>query len=254
MDVRKIANSVNNSAAVENSLSVKRILDFDNHALNYINLGGQDEKELKRLEEKAKSSIPFRDRFEKERQESLEKEEESKREKEWRNKNLRERFKEKFKLNNNEHEDILYKKNKDITAQEIKDTSRYTWFESKDKNLNQKLNNKISSWNEEVYGKESSVDATGRQVQPVAKTSIASERVEAKTKDGLSVGEGFDKISESMSSKNSDVSALQTGLNNSYDYSPALKVDGDLGVKTTSRTKEAMFDFGVSDVLSKLFG
>ncbi|MDD4555971.1 MAG: hypothetical protein PHE89_01395 [Alphaproteobacteria bacterium] len=230
--------------------STRKFMDFDDGSKLFDKGENATKEDYNKALNRAKKINPFYY----DNQESLEKEEEKKREKEWRNKSLRERFKEKFKLNNNEHEDILYKKNKDITEGEIKDTSRYTWFESKDKNLNQKLNNKVSSWNEDVYGKESSVDATGRQVQPVAKTSLASKRVEAKTKDGLSVGEGFDKISESMSSKNVDVSALQTGLNNSYDYSPALKIDGDLGPKTTSRTKEAMFDFGVSDVLSKLFG
>ncbi|MFV0625886.1 MAG: hypothetical protein ACK5N8_00870 [Alphaproteobacteria bacterium] len=166
----------------------------------------------------------------------------------------KDRMLKKFKLNNNKHEDILYKKNKDITEQEIKDTSKYTWFESKDKSLNQKLNDKVSSWNDEIYGKGSSVDAAGRQNSPTAKVSLLAEPINAKTKDGLSFGEGFDKISTAMSSKNSDVSSLQTGLNNSYGYSPTLKVDGDLGPKTTSRTKEAMFDFGVSDVVNKIFG
>lgn len=160
-------------------------------------------------------------------------------------------IKDKLRLNNNTYEDILYKKNEDITEQEINNVRKYTWYESKDKNLNQKLNNRVSSWYDNVYGTKRSLDATGKTISPLAKNNIKKESIPLKTHDGYNIDSAFDKVAEVVGKKENGSKFLQTKLND-YDLNPKLKVDGDIGTKTTSGLKYAVANYGLNDVLKRL--
>lgn len=163
-----------------------------------------------------------------------------------------------FKTNSNPNEDVLYKQNKDIPQSEIDKASKHSWFDTKDKDLSQRLSNKVSSWYGEVYGDGGAEkDATGRLMNPIAKLKLPEAETSLKTKDGLALEEGYKSVADFLSKR--DISktepastfALQKGLN-SFSYQPELKEDGDIGPKTTSRLKQALSEQGLSSLLKKL--
>lgn len=153
--------------------------------------------------------------------------------------------------NNNPNEDITLKTNDKITQQEIDRARKNAWFESKDKETNRKINNKISSWHDDIYGTQSSKDATGRTINPSPKTSLKTEPYPLKTRDGYLINQGFEKVSNTIALNEKGANHLQNTLN-TYAYDPKLKEDGNIGPKTTSRLKETLVQYGLNEVIKKL--
>lgn len=163
-----------------------------------------------------------------------------------------------FKTNNNPNEDILYKNNKNINKSEADKASKYAWFEGKDKDLNNKISGKVSSWYDDIYGKsEAAKDATGRIINPKESFKIAEEEVPLRTKEGKDLMDGFQAIAGAMFNRDESEGrpngalALQRGLNG-FEYTPQLKEDGDAGPKTTSRLKQAMAEQGLNTIMKRL--
>lgn len=161
-----------------------------------------------------------------------------------------------MKKNNNSQLDILLKKNNDISEEEVKLANKYSWYETKDKELSKRLNNKVSSWYDEAYGKKSSQDATGRTINPQQLQTYPQTTKELRTKEGYNIDDGFKKVSDSLNAVRDDdgdygASILQKTLNG-YDYEPKLKEDNDLGPKTTERLKASLVDYGAKDVQSRI--
>lgn len=159
---------------------------------------------------------------------------------------------ESFKKNSNPAQDILLKKDQDITENEVKEASRYAMFEAKDPIVKQNLSNKAGNWYSFIYGDApAKADATGRNIEPQAKTSLASEVKPLVSKDGMDIFEGFKKLASSVSQHENGVAALQKGINE-LGYQPQLKEDGILGSKTAWGIKDAMANHGVGEIEKKL--
>lgn len=163
-----------------------------------------------------------------------------------------------FKTNSNPNEDVLYKQNKDIPQSEIDKASKHSWFDTKDKDFSQRLSGKVSSWYDEIFGSEAAQkDATGKLMNPTAKFKPAEEETSLKTKEGLDMEDGYKKVSDYLvgrDHRNAEPAgsfALQKGLN-SFSYQPALKEDGDIGPKTTSRLKQTLVEQGINSLFKKI--
>ena len=159
---------------------------------------------------------------------------------------------ESFKKNSNPVQDILLKKDQDITENEVKEASRYAMFEAKDPLIKQNLDSKISNWYSSIYGDApAKADATGRSIEPSAKNAVAAESKAAVSKDGLDIFEGFKRLMPSISRQENGVASLQKGIN-ALGYKPQLKEDGVLGPKTAWGIKDTMANHGVGEIEKRL--
>lgn len=157
-----------------------------------------------------------------------------------------------FQKNSNPVQDILLKDDKDITEHEVKEASRYSMFEAKDPLIKQNLDQKVSRWYSSVFGDApAKADATGRNIEPQAKISPASEAKPLVSKDGMDIFEGFKKLAPSVSQHENGVAALQKGINE-LGYQPQLKEDGILGSKTAWGVKDTLSRFGVGELEKRL--
>ena len=160
-----------------------------------------------------------------------------------------------FKKHDNPNEDILYKENKNIPQSEIEAASKYAWFESKDKDLNSRITQKVSSWYDDVFGKEGAAeDATGKLISPQAKFKLQEEKIPLLSKDGNEISDSYHKLAAFMADRENKKAtpagnfALQQALNK-FSYLPQLKEDGNIGPKTASRLKQTLVKQGLSALI-----
>lgn len=154
--------------------------------------------------------------------------------------------------------DILLKPERNINTPEIMAASKFSKYDSNDRDLNHLLNNKISSWYGVKYGTEPvKRDATGRQIEPEEKFRDSADTIAPRTREGLDLGEGLKRVSQHMSVVDDDdtpetgVNALQKSINR-LGVQPPLKEDGILGPKTALQTRMFLANNGY-DTLDKAF-
>lgn len=152
--------------------------------------------------------------------------------------------------NNNPHEDILLKKYADVTEDELKETMKYSGYETQDKVLRNKLDDFVQKTYDYHYGSDpAKLDATGRMIESGVRVPFAKESKLLSTKDNIPMDEAFRKIAEQTSPFG--VKSLQKGLNNlslAESNSTPLKEDNVLGPKTTSRVKEILANHSLDEV------
>lgn len=145
--------------------------------------------------------------------------------------------------------DILLKPLQNTSEDEINAARKFAMFENKDEDLRQRLNKRISSWYDTIYGTNPvKRDASGRQIEPQA---MFSDAVGGKpmTKDGMDLALGLKRLSEKMAQIDADdtpedgISALQKNLN-ALGSDPQLKVDKVLGPKTSLNTRMFLAENG----------
>lgn len=163
----------------------------------------------------------------------------------------------KFMKNDNPDEDTLYKQDKEIPEAEIQKLNKYANYDAKDMGLRQRMNNKVGGWYKSVYGDEpQKQDATGRPIQPQPKFALPEESKTISSKDGVGISDSYKRLAQSMSEVDKSglggVKALQSSLNGFEDDYDRLKEDGDLGPKTTSRTKYALVNYGLKPVEERI--
>ncbi|MFV0625985.1 MAG: hypothetical protein ACK5N8_01370 [Alphaproteobacteria bacterium] len=155
-----------------------------------------------------------------------------------------------LKANNNPHEDILFKKYADVTEDELKETMRYSGYETQDKVLKNKLDDFVQKTYDYHYGSNpAKLDATGRMIESGVRVPFAKESKFLSTKDNIPMDEAFSKIAEQTSPFG--VKSLQKGLNNlslAESNSTPLTEDNVLGPKTTSRVKEILAKHSLDEV------
>lgn len=159
---------------------------------------------------------------------------------------------ENYRKNSNPYQDILLKKDEDITQDEINQANKHSAFESKDNVFRKKLDTKISSWYSTIYGDEPvKQDATGRQIESQPRIKIPSEPRKLSTPEGDDVDEGFKKLASQVAEREDGVSRLQRGINE-LGFQPELKEDGILGGKTAEGIKSTMVSHGWNALQKKL--
>ncbi|MDR1694585.1 MAG: hypothetical protein LBR70_05305 [Lactobacillaceae bacterium] len=148
----------------------------------------------------------------------------------------------------NRTEDILYKDLKDISAAEVKEAQK-ALFNVNDKDLKNKLDDKVYSWYQKNYGKDTlKHDATGRVISQDTVKDTLLKPSELKSKDDMVKSGVFQKAAEKMNEVG--VRSMQKGLN-MFGLEPKLKEDNVIGPKTTSRIKQAASLYGVSEINQK---
>lgn len=160
------------------------------------------------------------------------------------------KIREAFRKYNSPREDILYKHPSEITEAELKEAGRYAIYETQNEALKKAFNKKSAAWYDYFYGKDPvKYDETGRMRQPEAKKTLPEEMIEPKTKDGVPLSAVLDEIAHRTAELG--VGSLQRGLNSldkKNTLRSPLKLDGQLGPKTVSRTKAALNNYGVKPV------
>lgn len=164
------------------------------------------------------------------------------------------KYEQMFAKNNLPVADILFKRENNITENEINNAQKFSRYESKDDSLNNLLNNKISSWYDKTYGNTPvQRDATGRQIDPTPKVRQAAAISAPMTRDGIEMSQGLSRLSQRMAEVDNDDTpdngalALQKSLN-SLGADPALKADGVIGPKTTLQTKRYLAENGYNNL------
>lgn len=153
--------------------------------------------------------------------------------------------------------DILLKSAANIGAAEIENARRFSMFENNDRQLGKEIDTKIEDWYNTIYGTAPlRRDGTGRQIEPAIKIHPRSSG-KLSTKDGLDLEQSLTKLAERMSEINTDntsetgITALQKSLNN-LGANPPLKIDGQLGPKTTLQTRRQLANNGYFPLIRKL--
>lgn len=151
-----------------------------------------------------------------------------------------------LKKHNNPDEDILYKPVEQITEEELKSGMRHYLYENKDIRRKKQADEMQGKWYDHYYGTGAvKRDEFGRQLVSEPKKAQAQERSELRLNGGMTLNQAYEAVAKQAAPLG--VKSLQKGLNSFGDGS-ALKEDGILGAKTTSRTKEALSRYGVDKV------
>lgn len=153
---------------------------------------------------------------------------------------------ESFQKSDNKAEDILFKNSSDITYDEMIKAKKAAMFEIKDQDIANKVQNKINDFYDTFYSKNNvRQDEFGKMIQPKEIKPFPEKELELKTKDNIPMVNAFKQLAQRTAENG--VQALQRGLN-IFGINPALKEDGVVGAKTTSRAKSILANNGVSAV------
>ena len=194
----------------------------------------EKEKYLEKAQEKAPEIIPEYHKYLREltpyQNKSKKEKQHSERSKEYMNS---------FTQNYRPELDILLNPIQNLDRDDILKAKKFAMFDNDDVSLGKQINDKISSWYDNIYGTAPvKRDATGRQITTNTKLS-SQHKKPLLAKDGNTIENSLQNLSEQLTlidnnSSNDGVKALQKSLN-ILGAIPPLDIDGKLGPKTTFR-------------------
>lgn len=144
--------------------------------------------------------------------------------------------------------DILLNPIQNLDSDDILKAKKFAMFDNDDVSLGKQINDKISSWYNNIYGTAPvKRDATGRQITTNTKLS-SQHKKPLLAKDGNTIENSLQNLSEQLTlidnnSSNDGVKALQKSLN-ILGAIPPLDIDGKLGPKTTFQTRKYLVENG----------
>ena len=144
--------------------------------------------------------------------------------------------------------DILLNPIQNLDSDDILKAKKFAMFDNDDVSLGKQINDKISSWYDNIYGTAPvKRDATGRQITTNTKLS-SQHKKPLLAKDGNTIENSLQNLSEQLTlidnnSSNDEVKALQKSLN-ILGAIPPLDIDGKLGPKTTFQTRKYLVENG----------
>lgn len=152
--------------------------------------------------------------------------------------------------------DILLNPIQNLDSDDILKAKKFAMFDNDDVSLGKQINDKISSWYDNIYGTAPvKRDATGRQITTNTKLS-SQHKKPLLAKDGNTIENSLQNLSEQLTlidnnSSNDGVKALQKSLN-ILGATPPLDIDGKLGPKTTFQTRKYLVENGYEPLAKSL--